>query len=91
MLLFTTRPVIGPYPLNVFIPVGSDIIFVALFAFVYVAVKHLRVLIKVLQRLDGVALKTFFRTNHVELQWLWSNHYRPVLIKRYVVFYVVKP
>jgi hypothetical protein len=66
--LFATRPVIGSYLFNILIPVGCDIIFVALLTFVDVAVRHLGVLVKVFQRLDGVALKTFFRTNHVELQ-----------------------
>jgi hypothetical protein len=66
--LFATRLVIGPYPFNIFSPIGCDIIFVALLAFVDVSVKHSRVFVKVLQRLDGIALKTTFRTSHVELQ-----------------------
>jgi hypothetical protein len=66
--LFSPLPVVSAEPLNIFIPVGCDIIFVALLAFVDVAVRHLRVLVEVLQRLDGVALKTTFRTSHVELQ-----------------------
>jgi hypothetical protein len=45
---FATRLVIGPYPFNIFIPIGCDIIFVALLTFVDVAVKHLRVFVKVL-------------------------------------------
>jgi hypothetical protein len=66
--LFATRPIVGSYLFNILIPVGCNIIFVALLAFVDMTVKHLRVLVKVFQRLDGVALKTTFRTNHVELQ-----------------------
>lgn len=66
--LFAALPVVGPNPFNILISVGCDIIFVALLAFINVSVKHLGVLVKVFQRLDGVALKTIFRTNHVELQ-----------------------
>ena len=66
--LLAARFVVSPNPFNILISVGCDIIFVALFAFVDVSVKHLGVLVKILQWLDGIALKTIFRTNHVELQ-----------------------
>jgi hypothetical protein len=58
--LFAPRPVIGAYFLNIFIPVGCGIIFVALLAFVYMAVSHSWVFIKLTQWLDGVAFKAGF-------------------------------
>ena len=58
--LFAPRPIVGPYLFNIFIPVGCGIIFVALLAFVDMAVSHSRVGVKLTQRLDGVALKTIF-------------------------------
>jgi hypothetical protein len=45
-------------------------LFIALLAFVYMTVRHVGVLVKVLQKLDGVALKTSFRTNHAVLRVL---------------------
>ena len=57
--LFAARPIVGPYLFNIFIPVGCDIIFVALLAFVDMAVSHSWVFIKLTQRLNGFAFKTF--------------------------------
>lgn len=58
--LFAARPIVGPYLFNIFIPIGCGIIFVALLAFVDMAVSHSRMGVKLTQRLDGVALKTIF-------------------------------
>jgi len=69
--LFATRPVVSPYLFNIFIPIGCDIISVALLAFVDVTVSHSWVFVKLTQWLDGVAFKTTFHN------WLLkANHTR---------------
>jgi len=42
-----------------------NIIFCAILAFVQISICHLKMFIKFIDRLFNVALKTFFRTNHV--------------------------
>ena len=67
IFIFPTLSIIFSYPFNIFFSICSYIFFVAFFAFINMTIKHFGVTVKVLQKLNGVALKTIFRTNHVEL------------------------
>jgi hypothetical protein len=61
---FRSFPVVLPNLFKVFLPMLRHVIFGALLALVKVAVAHPVVFVKLIQRLDGLALKAFLRTNH---------------------------
>jgi len=61
---FCSFPVVLPNLFKVFFPVFRHVIFGALLALVKVAVAHPVVFVKLIQRLDGLALETLFRMNH---------------------------
>jgi hypothetical protein len=61
---FCSFPVISANFVQVIFAVIFDIILGAILAFVEVAVSHLGVLVKLLDGLDGLALKTLFETRH---------------------------